>query len=126
MAGGLGEVPDLASVDHDSRQTRSQQGPDRFLLIVSGRFKDDPFGGKRPGPGNESVNAGRIVGESATLVVGSDSGVELVFANIDADQKTTHREAPGVRVRKHSQNRWRSLFKLVNAGCVPSDYSNRG
>jgi len=63
-----------------------------------------------------------VLVEALALTGGSGLGVEKIFADVDADKDAIHPGPP------ESKNELRGptafLFELVNAGFVPSDYSN--
>ena len=90
LAGPLGEVPDLASVDDDGGQVGCEQSADRSLLIRAGRLKDDPLGRQRSNPSDELFDAGGRVVEALLHSGGSRMGVEKILADIDADQNSAH------------------------------------
>jgi hypothetical protein len=125
LTDALGEVADLASVDNDGGQAGGEQGTDRCLLIGAGRFEDDPLRLETSHPDNELFDAvGRVV-ETLFETGGSGMGVEEIFANIDTDEDTAHGKTSGIRARSQRVPT-AFLFELVNAGLVPSDYSNSG
>ena len=124
LAHALGEVADLAGVDDDGGQPVGQQGADGGLLVRAGRFEDDALGGEGPDPGDEFGDAGGGVGEAAAGRGGADVGVEVVFADIDADEECAHDGTPEEVSNEASAKPTAFLFELVNAGC-PSDYSNQ-
>ena len=71
--GGLGEVPDLAWVDHHHRQCRSGQGDlqaARSLQQHQGRLQVHYLG-------DQSLNSGLIVGQDPSLPRRPDSNVQL-------------------------------------------------
>ena len=92
MPGALGEVADLTGVDDDGGQAGDEQGPDRDLLIVSGRFEDDPLRGQGLGPGDELLGPGGGVGEALAVAGGPRMHVEEIFADIDANPEAAHEE----------------------------------
>jgi hypothetical protein len=56
---------------------------------------------------------------------GSGVGVEEIFADIDADKNAAHGEDSDRRIREQRVP-LAFLFKLVNGGSDPGDYSNQG
>ena len=113
VARGLGEVADLPGVDHDGRQSGGEQGADRRLLVVAGRLEHDPLRADIPGPRDQGVDAGRVVGEPARGVRGvADGGVQMVRADIHADENTAHDKPP----ERRRKRRGRTEASPVQAG----------
>ena len=94
LPGALGEVADLAGVDDDGGQVGGEQGADCSLLVGAGRFEDDALRGEGSHPGDELFDAGRRVVEALLDSGGTGVGVEVIFADIDADEDAAHEGTP--------------------------------
>jgi len=95
----LGEVANLPSIDHDGGQRGSEQGTDSGLLIVARRLEDDAVGAESLRHFYEFGDPGRIVGEAAFVARWQGVEVEVVLANIDAEN-AIHRSSEGWRYCK--------------------------
>ena len=123
LPSAFGEVAHLACIDDDGRQARGQQGADRGLLIRAGGFEDDALRREGSHPGDELLNALGSVVEAPLGTPRTDRGIQVVLADINADERPRgscrggHETSPVMRTRATEPMAF--LFELMNAGLVP-------
>src|SRR5579883_1549319 len=105
-AGGPGEVPGLPGVDDHDREAGRGQGGGEGGLVPAGRLQDDAFRAGTDEPGIAGVVA-RLVGTGPErLPGGPEVDVEVVLADIDADEHGRpprgHPSGPALRIRCRS------------------------
>jgi len=125
LSGAFGEVTDLSGVDDNGGQSGSEQGADGGLLIRARGFEDDPLGSEGLNPSEELLDAQGGVVEASLAAGGPGMSIKEIFADIDADEDAAQgRNLPNHKNDERGPTAF--LFKLVNAGFFPSDYSNQG
>lgn len=105
LPGALGEVADRAGVDNDGGQVGGEQGTDRRLLVGAGRFEDDTLRLDGSHPGDELFDAVGGVVEAWLHTRGSGMGVEVICADIDADEAAAPGKHSGIRPRSNEGRR---------------------
>src|SRR5262245_35716420 len=86
LPGGLGEVPDLARVDHHRRQLGTHQCMHDLAFKAAAGFQHDPCGPDFTQPFDQGLDSGFVVENRFSLARGTYSDIELRFGDIDADK----------------------------------------
>jgi hypothetical protein len=81
------KIPAMAGVDPHGRQTGAAKGEENAALITARRFQHDPFGTRKPQPGDQRAMTGGVIGERKipTAIVSADANVNLIFRDVASD-----------------------------------------